>query len=173
MEEGKAPGRNQYVILMQNLLKLQYLLVKEAREVVFDYLENQVREDISTNISAFNNKSIAYLMVHIANTYIAWAGNFAMKTNLPYYTEKDDTDVADLREIFLDVDAIMNTFSDEFVKEPMTPVKGYKWPDKYIETDAFSIFTHILTHEFHHKGQIMTMSRLLGYTPPDTDILRF
>jgi len=33
--------------------------------------------------------------------------------------------------------------------------------------------THVMTHEFHHKGQIMTMGRMLGYTPPDADVIRF
>lgn len=51
--------------------------------------------------------------------------------------------------------------------------KGYKWPEKYIETNAYGIFTHVITHEFHHKGHAMTMARLLGYTPVDTDVMRF
>lgn len=158
---------------MQNLLKLQYLLVKETREVLFNYLENEVGIDLNKSLETFKHKNIAYMMVHIANTYIAWAGNFALKTNIPYYDEKNVSDVAGLREIFQDADTIMKTFSDEFLKDPIAPVKGYKWPGKYIETNAFSIFTHVLTHEFHHKGQVMTMSRLLGHIPPDTDILRF
>lgn len=33
--------------------------------------------------------------------------------------------------------------------------------------------THVMTHEFHHKGKIMTMGRMLGYTPPDADVIRF
>jgi uncharacterized damage-inducible protein DinB len=38
--------------------------------------------------------------------------------------------------------------------------------------DGFKLFTHTITHEFHHKGQILTLSRQLGYTPVDTDIMR-
>ncbi len=30
---------------------------------------------------------------------------------------------------------------------------------------------HMLTHEYHHKGQIVTIARMLGYEPPDTDLL--
>ncbi|RZL05047.1 MAG: hypothetical protein EOO89_27250 [Pedobacter sp.] len=67
----------------------------------------------------------------------------------------------------------MNRFCLLFSENMVQVVKGYKWVDKYIETDSYSIFTHVITHEFHHKGQSMTMSRLLGHTPPDTDILRF
>jgi uncharacterized damage-inducible protein DinB len=35
------------------------------------------------------------------------------------------------------------------------------------------LFTHVITHEFHHKGQILSRCRQLGYVPVDTDILRF
>lgn len=30
---------------------------------------------------------------------------------------------------------------------------------------------HMLTHEYHHKGQIVMLARRLGYQPPDTDLL--
>ncbi|RSK47607.1 hypothetical protein EI291_14730 [Hymenobacter rigui] len=34
------------------------------------------------------------------------------------------------------------------------------------------VFTHIIRHEFHHKGQMLNMSRQLGCTPVDTDAIR-
>jgi len=33
------------------------------------------------------------------------------------------------------------------------------------------LMTHTMTHEFHHKGQIVTLARRLGYAPPDTDLV--
>jgi uncharacterized damage-inducible protein DinB len=30
---------------------------------------------------------------------------------------------------------------------------------------------HALTHAFHHKGQIVSMCRMLGHPAPDTDML--
>ncbi|SMD00508.1 DinB family protein [Pedobacter nyackensis] len=158
---------------MTNLLEQQYQLIKEVREVVFQYLEFEVKQDLVKAVDSFNNRSIAYLMTHVANTYIAWAGNFALSMQKSYYTETDGETVAELRLIFKEVDLTMEQFISRFSEKPFTPVKGYRWVDKYIETDAYSIFTHVLTHEFHHKGQSMTMSRLLGHIPPDTDILRF
>jgi len=29
---------------------------------------------------------------------------------------------------------------------------------------------HVITHAFHHKGQIVAMLRILGYPAPDTDL---
>ncbi|MNY72090.1 DinB family protein [compost metagenome] len=38
--------------------------------------------------------------------------------------------------------------------------------------EPFKLFSHVITHEYHHKGQILSLSRHLGYTPVDTDIIR-
>jgi uncharacterized damage-inducible protein DinB len=35
------------------------------------------------------------------------------------------------------------------------------------------ILHHVLTHAFHHKGQIVSMCRILGYPAPDTDLNQF
>jgi uncharacterized damage-inducible protein DinB len=35
------------------------------------------------------------------------------------------------------------------------------------------ILHHVLTHAFHHKGQIVSMCRKLGYPAPDTDLNQF
>jgi len=33
------------------------------------------------------------------------------------------------------------------------------------------LLAHTITHEFHHKGQVMAMVRQMGYEPPNTDVL--
>lgn len=38
-------------------------------------------------------------------------------------------------------------------------------------TPAF-VLHHVLTHAFHHKGQVVAMFRLLGCPAPDTDLQR-
>lgn len=44
--------------------------------------------------------------------------------------------------------------------------------DVDIRTPAL-IIHHVLTHAFHHKGQIVAMCRLLGHATPDTDLNQF
>jgi len=38
-----------------------------------------------------------------------------------------------------------------------------------LRSPAF-ILLHVITHAFHHKGQIVAMLRILGYPAPDTDL---
>lgn len=35
------------------------------------------------------------------------------------------------------------------------------------------VLHHVLTHAFHHKGQIVAMCRILGHPAPDTDLNQF
>jgi len=40
-----------------------------------------------------------------------------------------------------------------------------------LKSPAF-ILLHVVTHAFHHKGQVVAMLRILGYPAPDTDLQR-
>lgn len=159
--------------MTSDLLQAQYAMVKQSRAVVFQFLETDLSADIAKPVKTFNDKTISYLYVHIANTYIAWAENFALNGSQPYYDQDEPRTLAQLQNLFVRVDKTMDRFADHFATDPTRVVKGQKWPGKYIETDAYGIFTHVITHEFHHKGQAMTMARLLGHIPPDTDVMRF
>jgi uncharacterized damage-inducible protein DinB len=44
--------------------------------------------------------------------------------------------------------------------------------DAAVRTPAL-VLHHVLTHAFHHKGQIVAMCRLLGHPAPDTDLNQF
>jgi len=45
---------------MANLLEQQYQLIKEAREVVFQYLEFEVKQDLVKAVDSFNNRSFIW-----------------------------------------------------------------------------------------------------------------
>ena len=38
-----------------------------------------------------------------------------------------------------------------------------------LKSPAF-ILLHVITHAFHHKGQVVAMLRIVGYPAPDTDL---
>ena len=159
--------------MLSELLFTQYTLVQQSRHAVFKFLEENVRDDLAKPLPVFNEKTISYMYVHIANCYIAWAGNFALKGSITHYNPDEPLNISQIKKLFEQIDEIMDHFITHFSTDPIQAVKGYKWPGKYIETDSYSIFTHVITHEFHHKGQAMTMARILGHIPVDTDVIRF
>ncbi|MCC7159302.1 MAG: DinB family protein [Ignavibacteria bacterium] len=155
------------------ILKQQYRLVQGSREVLLDFCTSIKPEDLVKENESFNNSSIAELLLHNANTYIFWLKRFANKEEMEYFKTEDVTGIDEVGKAFaeadLEVERFLNSHSD-----PAAPIEGeIFWLKKNMTFTVLELFTHIITHEFHHKGQIMTMARMMAYTPLDADIIRF
>lgn len=159
---------------MYQLLLSQYEEVKGARAALFSYCKTMNEADLFKPVPAFNNNSITDLLVHNANTYISWIDNFGLDGTCNFYTNDDVSDLNDIRFIFDVIDMIVKRFLEKYNDDYLQPqtrliaAKGIT-----LNLCPLQLFTHVLTHEFHHKGQMLTMSRMLGYTPVDTDIIRY
>jgi uncharacterized damage-inducible protein DinB len=55
-----------------------------------------------------------------------------------------------------------------FVREGLFSVTGREAPQRLVPS---LVVLHVLTHEFHHKGQITAAARAMGHEPPDLDFL--
>lgn len=78
--------------------------------------------------------------------------------------------VDEVKRLFISIDQAVFDFVTKFEISALTPIeleiKGRKRP-----FSPFELFTHLITHEFHHKGQVLSLSRHWGYLPVDTDII--
>jgi uncharacterized damage-inducible protein DinB len=154
-------------------LKDQYGLIKDSREVVLEYCQSIKSEDLSKEIESFNKNSIMYMLLHIANTYLFWLKRFAGGEEFGYFKEENVKDIAGMRIAFEKVNKTVDAFLNKHT-DYNSPIEGeIFWLKKNMTFTVLQLVTHIFTHEFHHKGQLMTMTRILGYTPPDADIIRF
>jgi len=148
----------------------QYELVKDSRKVLFEYCHTISTEDfINQNTSFGRGGSIRNLLVHIANTYQYWVANISLRKNMAYDQYETIKNISETIKVFNSVDRFMTEFlesidSDRKIHYEINGVKNV--------TDHFKLFTHVITHEFHHKGQVLSISRHLGYIPIDTDIMR-
>ncbi|HJP62862.1 MAG TPA: DinB family protein [Mucilaginibacter sp.] len=159
--------------MLEELLQSQYGEIKGARDVLFAYCKSMAPADLFKSVENFNNSSITDLLVHSINTYIGWINNFGFGQELEFYKTEN---VKNLDEIVVLFDFV-NFFMAEFIEkyqdnflEPITALVKHRGIMKTLT--PMHLYTHVITHEFHHKGQILTMSRLLGYTPVDTDVIR-
>ena len=156
---------------MHTTLLHQYHLVLSARGALLDYCETITLDHLNTQLPTFNNQSIISQLVHTANCYIFWLANSAMQQQRAYIKE-DSSNIALMREAYQQVDLIMNDFLQNF-KDALSKPMFITRPDgNNITCSPMDIFTQVITHEFHHKGQIVSISRQLGYTPVDTDVIR-
>ena len=151
----------------------QYELVRESRAVLFDYCKTISPIDLSKTYPGVFGRggSIRNLLVHIANTYQFWIGKCGLNRNMDYTSYESHKFTGEIIILFEEVDALVFAFIQE----------NENLPNKLVEfqingitgsATVFKVFTHVLTHEFHHKGQVLSLSRQMGYFPVDTDIMR-
>jgi uncharacterized damage-inducible protein DinB len=82
--------------------------------------------------------------------------------------------VDQIRTVYKSVDQIVEKFLTQFDLAQDKPVSGrIQSRSTDVAMTPLQLFTHVITHEYHHKGQVLSISRQLGYTPIDTDIIRF
>ncbi|WP_254901241.1 DinB family protein [Tuberibacillus sp. Marseille-P3662] len=80
--------------------------------------------------------------------------------------------VEDIRHVFKEVDLLVDEFLKTFQGQWDLSLTGpVPWQDEEESLTTLWLFTHTTTHEFHHKGQMVSMGRQLGYIPFDTDLI--
>ncbi|WBO83019.1 DinB family protein [Hymenobacter yonginensis] len=155
------------------LLTAQYALVQSSRAVLLDHCATFAPTDFTAPVPAFNHSSLRDLLVHVANCYRHWLGIIGLGQPLVYSDPATLPDVDAVRRLFQQIDALMADFLAQPAPHWQTP-RSYHAPNRPepLVLTPLALFTHTLTHEFHHKGQLLSMARHLGYTPIDTDVIR-
>jgi uncharacterized damage-inducible protein DinB len=150
----------------------QYALIASARNVLLDYYETLSLAHFVAPVAAFNDGNIRDLLVHVAGCYYFWLGQVGLQRPALAVAPETVCDVAALRALFTAVDGLVADFQQRHAASWLAPAP-FVVPGKGLVSFApLQLFTHVITHEFHHKGQVLSMSRLLGHTPVDTDVIR-
>lgn len=158
--------------MLESILREQYDHVLSARDNLFDYCAKVSPADfVKPHHAVGRGGSIRNLLAHNAYTYHFWLGEnlFDEQVEYPEYNIYPDLD--SIKHLYEKADVYINAF--------LNRIRGDGNFDFVFRTDsgerrgnALKLFTHLITHEFHHKGQIVSISRAHGYTPIDTDIMR-
>ncbi|WP_201983283.1 DinB family protein [Hymenobacter rubidus] len=151
----------------------QYALVTSARAVLLDYCATLAPAHFTAPVAEMNGGNIRDLLVHVAGCYHHWLGHVGLRRAAANLQPETVPDVAAVRAAFAGVDALVAGFCQHYAGAWLEPTL-FVLPRRAQpqEFTPLQLFTHTLTHEFHHKGQVLSMSRLLGYVPVDTDIIR-
>jgi uncharacterized damage-inducible protein DinB len=155
------------------ILKHQYRMIRSSREVVLNFAAQYLSPQLQAPVPEFNNKSIAYLLVHNANVYIHWLANFTMQLNVTYFEAAEFWNVESIKALYDNVDQLVDGFLNTYEGRLDTIINGTTISGRAAQSTPLELFTHVITHEFHHKGQMLSMFRLLGHEPPDADVIRF
>jgi uncharacterized damage-inducible protein DinB len=155
---------------MMEFIRRQYGLVQVSRGLLFDFLGDRLGDEkVNKPFPDYADKSICDLLVHNASCYFHWLAYLALQQPWGSLRARGST-MAEMRQVYRRVDEIMADFLDHFKETMDVPFNGVFDDHWRVRVTPYEIFIHVTTHEFHHKGQIVLLSRLMGEAPPDTDV---
>lgn len=149
----------------------QYDLIQSSRSVLLDYCARISNEHFLVENSTFGRGSIRNLLVHNAYTYQYWLGVQALQKDIPFPGYSSVQSISDAVKLFQKTDTIVAEFIAKFSHQHLQPIT-VTLRENTFDSTPLALFTHTISHEFHHKGQILSLSRHLGYVPVDTDVIR-
>ncbi len=137
--------------------------------LLLEHLGTMPAEMLSRHLQGFGKPTIARQVNHVLYSELAWVG--ALQNRPQPAWDHEASRLATLVELRRDVAEQTIGYIDGLTDEQMhsrVPV----YPDYWVgveRTPSF-ILHHVVTHAFHHKGQIVAMCRILGHPAPDTDL---
>lgn len=157
---------------LPDFCRLQYDFVCSARSVLLDFCQSLPPDLLVAMPSGFvAGSSMRDLLVHNTHAYAYWIGVQALKQDITFVLAEEVGDLQSVRRIYRQIDDLMSHFLDWMEQSEQPSIQVHRRGEQY-DADAFKVFTHVITHEFHHKGQILAMARNLGMRPVDTDVMR-
>ena len=150
-------------------LRELHALTHKRLDMVMDHLRSMPSETLTRHLQGFGRPTLAKQINHVLYCEVAWVRALQ---NLPE-AEWDHDEcrlpaLVDLRR------KVAEQTVEYLIALPCAdlemPLSAY--PDYWVgpqRTPAF-ILHHLITHAFHHKGQIVAMCRILGHPAPDTDL---
>ena len=127
---------------------------------------------LTQEIAGFGRPTLREQLAHVLTTELAWVRCLRL---LPIERVDPATlaSIEDVRQTQKRVASATLAYLDSIDENELNhPLESYT--DQWLgppRSPAFTIL-HVITHAFHHKGQIVAMLRLLGYPAPDTDMQR-
>jgi len=158
---------------IESYLKTQYNLTQQSRAIILGFCQTMSADDFVNENNSFGlGGSVRNLLVHVANAYEFWILNNALNKTIINTAYSTISTVSEIEKLYLTIDDSVMEFIDQY---KLTVFETMDLNIDRVDHDVspLELFTHVTTHEFHHKGQILSLSRHLGYTPIDSDIIRF
>lgn len=145
--------------------------VEESLQRLFDHCAGFSPEELRQEFAGFGMASVWSQLTHMLGAEEYWLKKITPDWSVP---EFDGATLEDLRvrqgtlaKVTADY---LETLSDEALNTELS-LEG-DFGGIISRTPAF-VLLHLMTHAFHHKGQVVAICRLLGRPAPDTDLLRF
>lgn len=153
-----------------NGLKAFHNWTHSTLDVLFDHLEAMPEALLSEELDGFGFASIRAQVVHLLLCELHWLGRLQGQDLLPRGDEPRN--VADFRALKRRAAEATARYLAGLTDEGLSVEVAMLEPDgTSMGGTPAKVMHHVLTHAFHHKGQVVAMCRLLGHPAPETDLL--
>jgi len=152
-----------------NILTNQYEMIKRTREPIFQMCETMSAESYLQTSDALGGESIRNLHVHVSDCYRIWLGVRGLGRTIPKLKPESIRNVLEMRALFTETDLLVDEFLHHFKDNWDADIQA-SWMSETAELSELWLFTHCTTHEFHHRGQITKIARMLGTIPPKMNL---
>jgi uncharacterized damage-inducible protein DinB len=137
---------------------------------VTDHIETIPREQFVKDVPGFGFSTLQRQLVHVFNCEGLWI--HALQG-----LEYDDCNpsacptIDEVKHLRQQVSKGTSDYLSRITDRQLNTDTELRFPDGdiVVRTPAL-VLHHVFTHAFHHKGQMVTMCRALGYPAPDTDL---
>jgi uncharacterized damage-inducible protein DinB len=138
--------------------------------IVFNHLDTISAGDYVKELPGFGFGTLHEQLIHILNCEGLWI-HALQKLN---YVDRDPSacpELADARILRQLVSTQTQEYLSSLTDQEVNADTKLHFPDGEIATRTPAlVLHHVLTHAFHHKGQIAAMCNLLGRPISDTDL---
>jgi len=143
----------------------------ESLDVLLRHIASVPTGVLHNPIAGFGFPTIWKQLVHILEVEEGWVCDLQDKPWVHWRAQDCDTlqDLVEAKErVRCATQTYLHSLTDSQLNSELTQ-RPKEWAR--VRTRAF-ILHHVVTHTFHHKGQVVAMLRTHGYPAPDTDIQR-
>jgi uncharacterized damage-inducible protein DinB len=157
---------------MDPSLALFYSWIIRTREELFDFAESLPPELYTREHPDFAYGSVRNIQAHVANCYLSWVGRYGLELEGLLFEAASVPDAGAMRARFAEVDRVVMQACHSFERPDEVFELVRPGRDRLQVTQRWLIM-HPITHEFHHKGQLLALGRVLGFPlapGEDTDL---
>jgi len=142
----------------------------ECLDLILELAAGVPHDLLAKELPGFGHATVLKQITHVLETEAGWIRRLQSLTFEPLEVGLTVDELRQAKQrVMAATRAYLNSTSEadlnaELTEEPQEWVGPLRAP--------VFILMHIVTHSFHHKGQMVAMLRLLGYPAPDTDLQR-
>jgi uncharacterized damage-inducible protein DinB len=145
-----------------------------ARNRMFEALDALSPEQFTREVGG-SFGSIRNTVIHTMSAEIVWLARWKGETPTAMVAPDNYSDVASVRRAWMDQEANLRAFFEIQDEAGIQKVIAYKTlAGVASESVLWQMLQHVVNHASYHRGQVTTLLRQLGATPPkSTDLIAF